>query len=89
VLAPSFETITEQDEELETGSQDFQRKRPNSVEDKLVESLICPNTGSRYYEPDDLDRVMQDDSVSNLQYAPSGQASAHNTTMDVEEDTLP
>ncbi len=58
MLAPSFATIKEEDEELENGSVDCGRKRANSDREKLVESLIDPNTGSRYYEPDDLDRVM-------------------------------
>ena len=91
VLASSFETIQEQDEELETDSQEYVKKQHNSIDGKIGESLIDPNTGSRYYEPDDLDQVIQDDSVSNLHNAPSVQASVsvHKVTAEIEDELLP
>ena len=64
ILTPKFETIKEEDEELEAGSVSApldSRSRSEEFNDKKVDldGEKQPNTDTRYYEPDELDEVMK------------------------------
>ena len=64
ILTPKFETIKEEDEELEAGSVSApldSRSRSEEFNDKKVDldGEKQPNTETRYYEPDELDEVMK------------------------------